>query len=239
MAVKWEKVVQAAKELYNDRENYAYFYGAKAQVLTDDLMNALITAEPGHFAKYSAEQLRNIREFSRGRVGIDCSGFVCLTLERAGVINRAQWTYSTALIERCSPKMDPLQVPAAGILYRCPPGAGRHVGIDIDKGLFLHIGREGATIELGDNHSHFWEVGGCFPGIDYTGWSQGTERTAQARETMYVRSGPGITYPVVGEVVIGDTVKVISEDPNGWLRIRFGAGEAYTSNAGGRFYSFI
>lgn len=237
--VRWEKVVEAAKALYSERGNYAYFYGAKAKVLTDETMAALIAAEPGYFAKYTAKQIEDIKNYSRGKVGIDCSGFVCLALERAGVISRSQWTYSTALIGACSPKMDPLQIPAAGILYRCPPGTGRHVGIDINNGLFLHIGREGATIEIGDNHSRFWEIGGCFPGIDYTGWSQGGERRAVARETMYIRSGPGISYPAIGYVLIGEEVSVMREEPNGWLKIRHGGAEGYTSNVGGVYYNYI
>lgn len=236
--VSWKKVVETAKALYGQRDNFAYFYGAKGQVLTDPVMDALVQAEPQHFAKYSPEQMVNIRNYSRGKVGLDCSGFVCYVLQTAGVITKEQWTYSTALIGKCDPKMDPLYVPAAGILYRCPPGTGRHVGIDIDKGKFLHMGREGSSIEIGDNHSHFWEIGGCYPDIDYSGWSQDGSAgyEAEALETMYVRSGPSIQCDIVGDVLIGEIVTVLEALPSGWLRIRWGDREAYTSNVGGKYY---
>ena len=238
--IQWWAVVEAAKKIYRERNDYAYFYGAKGQVLTDPLMDALITAEAGYFARrYTEEQIRHIKSFSVGKIGLDCSAFVCYVLEKAGVITRQEWTYSTALIEKCHPKKEPLKIPAAGILYRCPASTGRHVGIDIDGGKFLHMGREGASIELGDNHTGYWEIGGCFPGIDYSTWSEGGNRIAEALETMWVRSAPAIQAPAIGTVTIGDRVTVLEELATGWLRIKWNAGEAYTSNVGGNYYIFL
>lgn len=45
-------IVNAAKALYDQRDKYCYFYGAKGQVLTDEVMNALWKAESGYFARY-------------------------------------------------------------------------------------------------------------------------------------------------------------------------------------------
>lgn len=237
--ISWENVVDTAKEIYRERDDYAYFYGAKGQVLDDPTMDALIAAESSYFTRrYTAEQIRSIKSFSIGKIGLDCSGFVCYVLERAGVITRAEWTFSTALIEKCAFKAPPLEIPAAGILYRNPVSTGRHVGIDIDDGLFLHMGHEGASVELGDNHTGYWEIGGCFPGIDYTDWGH-KRREAEALETMYVRTAPAIQAPAVGVVVVGQNVTVLQEMDNGWLRIIWDNGEAYTSNAGGKYYYFV
>lgn len=238
--ISWDKVVATAKSIYANRNDYAYFYGAKGQVLTEPVMNALIAAESAYFARrYTEDQIRNIKNYSIGKIGLDCSGFVCYVLEQAGVITRSQWTYSTALIGMCNPRMEPLRIPAAGILYRCPPSTGRHVGIDIDGGKFLHMGREGCSVEIGDNHTNYWEIGGCFPGIDYSTWNEHRIRTAEALETMWVRSAPAVQAPAVGTVTIGDHVVVLDELETGWLRIRWGTSEAYTSNVGGQYYYFL
>lgn len=240
MAIPWYDVVETAKRIYDERDDYAYFYGAKGQVLTEPVMNALIAAEPNYFARrYTQQQIDAIKAYSIGKIGLDCSGFVCYVLEQAGVISRSEWTYSTVLIGKCNPTAPPLQIPAAGILYRCPVSTGRHVGIDIDGGLFLHMGREGASVELGDNHTGYWEIGGCFPGIDYSTWGKPQEITAEALETMWVRSAPTIQAPAIGTVTIGDRVTVLEQLPTGWLRIRWNYGEAYTSNAGGKYYIFV
>lgn len=238
--IPWWVVVEAAKNIYRERNDYAYFYGAKGQVLTEPVMDALIAAEPGYFARrYTEDQIKAIKNYSIGKIGLDCSGFVCYVLEMAGVITRDQWTYSTDLIGECQVKKPPLEIPAAGILYRCPPSTGRHIGIDIDGGKFLHMGREGCSVEMGDNHTGYWEIGGEFPGIDYSSWGPIRERTAEALETMWVRSAPAIQAPAVGTVTIGDRVTVLEELATGWLRIRWNNAEAYTSNVGGNYYIFV
>ena len=98
----YNDIVNAAATLYTNRNKYCYFYGAKNVVLTDERMEALWNAEPNYFKRYSAAQKQAIFDYSRGKIGLDCSGFVCLVLENAGVITRSQWTYSTALIGKCT-----------------------------------------------------------------------------------------------------------------------------------------
>jgi len=53
MAKSWFQVVKDAIQMYKDRDKYAYFYGAKGQVLTKKVMENLWNAEPGYFKKYS------------------------------------------------------------------------------------------------------------------------------------------------------------------------------------------
>lgn len=237
--ITWEKVVETAKSIYKERENYAYFYGAKGQVLTGPVMDTLIASEAGYFARrYTDQQIQAIKNYSVGKIGLDCSGFVCYVLEKVGAITRDEWTYSTALIGRCAVQRPPLEIPAAGILYRCPASTGRHVGIDIDHGKFLHMAREGCSIEMGDNHGGYWEIGGCYPAIDYSTWHESSATQAEALETMWVRSAPAIQAPAVGTVIVGDRVTVLETLENGWLRIAWNGGEAYTSNVGGRYYVF-
>ena len=166
-------IVNAAKALYDKRDQYCYFYGAKGQVLTDSVMNALWNAEPTYFARYSSAQKTNIFNYSRGKIGLDCSAFVCLVLQNAGLITRAQWTYSTALISKCSNiTNDPASAnsPAGSLLYSSFHGSGRHIGIDGGAGAFYDIAAEGGTINKRSIAGWGkWEKAGRWPGVDYTG----------------------------------------------------------------------
>ena len=69
----YKDIVNAAASLYANRNKYCYFYGAKNVVLTDERMNALWDAEPGYFSRYTKTQKESIFNYSRGKVGLDCS----------------------------------------------------------------------------------------------------------------------------------------------------------------------
>lgn len=56
MAKSWFQVVKDAIQMYKDRDKYAYFYGAKGQVLTQKVMENLWNAEPEHFKKFSKSE---------------------------------------------------------------------------------------------------------------------------------------------------------------------------------------
>ena len=71
----YEVIKKALNMLYH-RDEYAYFYGAKGQILTDEVMNTLISLEPAYFSKYTTQELSAYKAFSRGKIGYDCSGFV-------------------------------------------------------------------------------------------------------------------------------------------------------------------
>lgn len=168
----WKDIVNAAEELFEERNKYCYFYGAKGQVMTSATMEALWQASPSYFSRYDAIQKKKIFDYSRGKIGLDCSGFVCMCLEKAGIITRGQWTYSVALIGRCnnvttdvaSPKS-----PAGSLLYTGYHGAGRHIGVDGGEGFFYDIAAEGDTIRrLPIAKWGHWEKAGQYPGVDYS-----------------------------------------------------------------------
>lgn len=176
----YKDIVNAAAALYANRNKYCYFYGAKNVVLTDERMNALWNAEPGYFSRYTKTQKESIFNYSRGKVGLDCSAYVCLVLETAGIITRSQWTYSTALIGKCTNiTVNPASAasPAGSLLYSTFHNAGRHIGVDGGSGWFYDIGAEGDTIrhmKIADWGK--WEKAGRYPGVDYTGATTASTR---------------------------------------------------------------
>lgn len=186
-------IVNAAKALYDQRDKYCYFYGAKGQVLTDSVMNALWNAEPGYFARYDAATKVAIFNYSRGKIGLDCSAFVCLVLQNAGLINRGQWTYSTALIGKCTNVTNnpaSASSPAGSVLYSTFHNSGRHTGIDGGAGVFYDIASEMGTINKRSIAQWGkWEKAGRWPGVDYSGaFSGSTEPTAMAVPEGYLDS---------------------------------------------------
>ena len=176
----YKDIVNAAAALYANRNKYCYFYGAKNVVLTDERMNALWDAEPGYFSRYTKTQKKSIFNYSRGKVGLDCSAYVCLVLETAGIITRSQWTYSTALIGECTNiTANPASAtsPAGSLLYSTFHNAGRHIGVDGGSGWFYDIGAEGDTIRhMKITDWGKWEKAGRYPGVDYTGATTASTR---------------------------------------------------------------
>lgn len=154
-------VMSKAVEIYRARDTYAYFYGAKGQILTDERMKALWNAlYDEHFHKYNEREKREIFEFSRGRTGIDCSGLINLC---TGQVN-----WSTGYYEASLNKTDPISGTWGNLLYTTHGGTGRHVGLDMGEGRFLHAPKEMHTVELGIIRLYDWEASGQIAGIDYT-----------------------------------------------------------------------
>ena len=135
---KWSDVVKHALYIHTHKDEYAYFYGAKGQRLTDATMEALWAAEPKYFSRYNAAQKKAIFDYSRGKVGYDCSGFIA-AITGCYMYSGAQW-------EHCDHKTTNLaEGPGGSILYR--PG---HVGIDIGiGGYYLHFPSEMHSCEMG------------------------------------------------------------------------------------------
>ena len=154
-------VIKNAMQIYYDRENYAYFYGAKGQRLTDSVMDALIKCEPAYFARYNPLQLKQIKDFSRGKIGLDCSGFVNACT--------GQKNYSTGYYTDTLNKTTPVNGKEGSLLYTTWSGQGRHVGIDIGYGFYLDFRKEGESCHFGRIRSTNWEHSGELRGIDYTG----------------------------------------------------------------------
>ena len=154
-------LIKNALWLFYHRNEYAYFYGAKGQVLTDQVMDNLMHCEPQHFAKYDPGQLRQIREYSRGKIGLDCSGFISY------ISGRSNW--STGFIEEATDKTTPALGPEGSLLYTTFGGTGRHIGLDIGYGYYIDFPREGESAHLGKINETAWEISGRMAGVDYTG----------------------------------------------------------------------
>lgn len=155
------EVIKKALYMFYHRDEYAYFYGAKGQVLTDEVMDTLISLEPAYFSKYTTQELAAYKTFSRGKIGYDCSGFVSAVV---GVAN-----YSTGHYHDGAEKTTPLLGTEGNGLYTTFGGTGKHVGLDIGYGFFLHVPNMGHTIELGRIAEYEWEHSFHFANINYEG----------------------------------------------------------------------
>lgn len=159
---KWDDVIKSGLLMHIHADRYAYFYGAKGQRLTDSVMNALWDAEPQYFKKYGDDPdiKKRIFDFSRGKIGYDCSGFI-------SAITGCN-TWSGAIWSRCTDKKTNLYLgPAASILYN--PG---HVALDIGYGYFLEFPSELHSCEMGrisENLNRFTGTGKLTGYIDYEG----------------------------------------------------------------------
>ena len=153
----WDTVIKKALRMYVHRNEYAYFYGAKGEVLTENVMDYLIRSYPKHFSQYTDAQLRQIKNFSLGKIGYDCSGFITAIAEIPG--------NSAMQFNTCTKTTDNLVAGRAGSLL-WKPG---HIGIDFGYGFFLHMPHEGDSIILGKISEYPWEYSGESSYIDMEG----------------------------------------------------------------------
>ena len=154
-------VIQNAMKMFYERHKYAYFYGAKGQRLTDETMDALISAEKKYFSRYSTAELAQIKNYSRGKIGYDCSGFLSAIT--------GQSNYSTGFYAESLNKTNPTLGTEGNLLYTTFGGTGRHIGLDIGYGYFLHMRKERNTVEFGKVSDYAWEKSGQIRGVSYTG----------------------------------------------------------------------
>lgn len=153
----YRDVLKKIARMEVEKEKYAYFYGAKGEILTDDKMHELVRQYPAYFKKYSQEQLEEIYDYSRGKIGFDCSGFTTYVTGVSGN-SSAQWG-------KAHNKTSNLVSGVAGsILYKTG-----HIGIDIGYGIFVHFPTEGHTIERQYISKYNWTGTGLAQGVDYTG----------------------------------------------------------------------
>lgn len=152
-------IISRATDLYSARDSFAYFYGAKGQVLTPALIKELMLVETAYFSKYTKEELEEIYHYSVGKIGIDCSGFINL------LTGRVNW--STGYWEESLNKTTPVAGTWGNILYTTFSGTGRHIGIDIGEGRFLHAAKEMHSIEIGFIRDYAWEGSGQIKGVSY------------------------------------------------------------------------
>ena len=152
-------LISRAVNIYAARDDYCYLYGAKGQVLTDKVFWDLVNCEPEYFSKYSMEEMQDIYWYSIGKIGIDCSGYIKLI---TGVeLPSFEW------IARALNKTTPVKGTWGNMLFTTFNGTGRHIGIDIGEGRFLHCPKEMHTIELGMIKNYQWEQSGQFPDVSY------------------------------------------------------------------------
>lgn len=159
--MNYYNVIQTGMKMFYERHKYAYFYGAKGQRLTDATMDALIASEKNYFSRYSATELAQIKNYSRGKIGYDCSGFLSAIT--------GQSNYSTGFYNESLNKTTPTLGTEGNLLYTTFGGTGRHIGLDIGYGYFLHMRKEGNTVEFGKVSDYAWEKSGQIRGVDYTG----------------------------------------------------------------------
>lgn len=159
--ITYYKVIQNALQIYYQRDKYAYFYAAKGQILTDELMDALIACEPEYWKRYTSEKIHEIKDYSRGKIGLDCSGFInaCTGQEK----------YSTAYYLDTLNKTTPALGTEGNLLYTTHGGRGRHVGLDIGYGYYLSFEKEMQSCTFGKISAYRWEHSGQLRDVDYTG----------------------------------------------------------------------
>lgn len=149
-------ILRNAFKLYVNRERYAYFYGAKNVTLTEGVMNDLInTYWKIHFWRYTPDELRAIRDYSRGKIGLDCSGFITLI---SNVTGNSLMQYNS-----CPVKMTIEAGKAGSLLYKTG-----HVGLDIGYGYCMHIPIEKHTFEIAKIQAIGFTASGELPGYDYS-----------------------------------------------------------------------
>lgn len=144
--------ISHARELWKDRNDIAYLYGAKGQRCTESVFETLWSAEPTYFKKYTAAQKEQIKNFCMGKRLMDCSGFIneCV----------GDFKYSTAYIESCTNVTTPDKTKDGDLLYTTFGRTGRHIGLDIGHGFFMHCPSEMKTLEIGVIADFKWEKGG-------------------------------------------------------------------------------
>ena len=157
--ITWDQVIKNAFRMYHDRDKYAYFYDCKGSVLTDPTMDYLINLHPEHFSKYSPAEIQRIKDYSRGKIGYDCSGFIWAVTEHT-IGGSANGIYKNA------PKKygNTIDNPAGSMLW-----LSGHIGLDIGYGEGFSMDSEGGSINLHNSRSYPWTDAALFVTVDYTG----------------------------------------------------------------------
>lgn len=153
---KFDSVIKKAYEIYLARDSYCYLMGGKGQVVTDAVIDNLIKWYPEYYSKYTDEDIKKIKNYSRGKIAYDCSGFITALTGDA--------SYSGDQFSHCKQNESLASGVAGSLLWK--PG---HIGIDVGYGLFMHFPVELKTCELGWIRNYNWQKSGLHKNIDYTG----------------------------------------------------------------------
>ena len=154
--IMWFMLLRNAFKLFVMRWRYIYWYGAKGEVLTDAVMNQLIAAYPEFYGKYTPEQMTAYKNQARGKLGLDCSGFITLI---SGIFGA-----SFQIWDKCVNKTDVVHCTAGSFLYK-----KGHCGLDIGYGYCMHIGIMGETITISKIQDVGFTDAGQLPNYNYEG----------------------------------------------------------------------
>lgn len=197
----WSTAVDKAIAAYRGKK-YVYFYGAKNIVLTNEVMDYLISVEKNYFSRYSTEEIKQIKKNSFGKLGIDCSGFT-------GWICTGDERYSVGQIENCKKYNSIKDGPTGSLLFTTFGGTGKHIGLDIGNGYCLQAGYEStdknikegkAGIFLSKITETAWERSGESNVVDYTGAHSPYEPTTKLVEEVFGKQDTYDGYRIwVGE----------------------------------------
>lgn len=211
--LKWNNVVDNAIEAFRSGK-YVYFYGAKNIVLTNDVMNYLVSVNPTYFSRYSASEMVQIRRNSLGKVGIDCSGFT-------GWICTGDKQYSIGQINNCSRYSSLANGKTGSIIFTTWGGHGRHIGLDVGCGLAMHIGWESTDRAIAEGRAGIlfepitaraWEKSGESKLVDYTGAYSPYAPTLDLWNEIHGEPSPSPAFDgYVGETYRNALVSVYSE----------------------------
>lgn len=152
----YEDVIKRAMQMYVHREWYAYLYGCDGQVCNDALVDRQVAKYPSHF---KGKDIQAIKDYSRGKVVFDCSGFVHSIYDApdknaAGIIGDCENVTS-----------DLASGVEASVLYK-----KGHIGQDVGHGCFIHIASEMQTFRLEVIREYNWQKSGMWVKYcDYSG----------------------------------------------------------------------
>lgn len=155
------EVSEKALKMYNERNNYAYLYGAKGEFGNEENITRIIKTWNSYFKKYSKEEIEKIKNFCLGKTLFDCSGFICKILG-------APDYNSATIIAKCNGT----KVSDWGLDGKGTPGTifwkSGHIGINRGDGTFLHMPTELHTIDVGKVSEYDWNVCGKWPNVEYS-----------------------------------------------------------------------
>lgn len=151
------QAVQRFYDLYFGRDKIAYWMGAKGEILTMQRMNELVEAYADYFSKYTPDQLEALKRWSLNKIGYDCSGLVCACFGTP--YEMSSWTLREKMVKVFGVK----ECKAGSVLWK-----KGHVEIDLGFGASGGIRSEGKTIEINDNGTAGFQLGGELEGYDYS-----------------------------------------------------------------------
>ena len=201
MAKSWFQVVKDAVQMYKDRDNYAYFYGAKGQRLTKNVMDALWAAEPEYFKKYNAEEKAQIYKNSLNKIGLDCSGFVTRVTGETG--------YSISIYNKRTKETSLADGVAGQFLFTTFGGSGRHIGIDAGLGFALDMGYESTDYSVSVHRDSV-----RLTNIGETAWEHSFQTAAVNYNGAYAFDPNGNAQPQPGDTVEPDPILPDIPDPD-------------------------